>query len=34
MDCFDKIEGNTMVRLEKINGKNVWDAMRLSVKED
>lgn len=22
-----------MVRLEKINGKNVWDAMRLSVKE-
>ncbi len=23
-----------MVRLEKINGKNVWDALRLSVKED
>ena len=23
-----------MVRLEKISGKNVWDALRLSVKED
>ena len=23
-----------MVRLEKINGKNVWGALRLSVKED
>ena len=23
-----------MVRLEKINGKNVWDALRLSVNED
>lgn len=23
-----------MVRLEKINGKNVWDALKLSVKED
>ena len=23
-----------MVRLEKINGKNVWDALSLSVKED
>ena len=23
-----------MVRLEKINGKNVWDALRLTVKED
>ena len=23
-----------MVRLEKINGKNVWDALRLSVKEN
>ena len=23
-----------MVRLEKINGKPVWDALRLSVKED
>ena len=23
-----------MVRLEKIDGKNVWDALRLSVKED
>ena len=23
-----------MVRLEKINGKNVWDALRLSVKKD
>ena len=23
-----------MVRLETINGKNVWDALRLSVKED
>ena len=23
-----------MVRLERINGKNVWDALRLSVKED
>lgn len=23
-----------MVRLEKINGKNVWDALRLSVKEE
>ena len=23
-----------MVRLEKINGKNIWDALRLSVKED